>query len=200
MIWLTADGHFGHENIIKYEHRPFSSVEEMDRILIRNINDLVGPDDELWYLGDFTMERNFGYVRDYREQILCHNIHFIRGNHDRDFSQAGVFSSWADYAEIGRLARDGYMACLSHYPYLSWNRMLYGTIMCHGHIHSQPEYNARNRAMGVRRYDVGVDANNFRPVALEDIVEFFADTEPIGYDGDDERFLSFDVEDTSNLL
>jgi calcineurin-like phosphoesterase family protein len=77
--------------------------------------------------------------------------------------------------------------------------MLYGTIMCHGHIHSKPDYNERNRSIGIRRYDVGVDANNFRPVALEDIVEFFAGTAPIGYEGDDERFLSLDPESGAYL-
>ena len=169
MIWLTADGHFGHESIIRYEKRPFSSVEEMDDALIRNLNDLVGPDDELWYLGDFTMERNFGLVQAYRERIECNTVHFVRGNHDRDWSQTGVFSSWHDYAELGRI-RDGWKLCLSHYPYLSWNRILYGTIMCHGHIHSGPDYNELNRSMGIRRFDVGVDANGYRPVSAEDIV------------------------------
>lgn len=40
-MWFTADTHFGHSNIIGLTHRPFSSVQEMDRRLIANINDRV---------------------------------------------------------------------------------------------------------------------------------------------------------------
>lgn len=46
-------------------------------------------------------------------------------------------------------------------------------MMLHGHIHSTGEYNERNRVEGIRRYDVGVDANHFYPVSLDEIWEFF---------------------------
>jgi len=36
-IWYTADTHFGHENVMKFCDRPFSSVEEMDATLIANM-------------------------------------------------------------------------------------------------------------------------------------------------------------------
>ncbi|MCB5742485.1 MULTISPECIES: hypothetical protein [Veillonella] len=62
---------------------------------------------------------------------------------------------------------------LMHYPILAWNRYRHGSMMLHGHIHSTGEYNERNRVEGIRRYDVGVDANHFYPVSLDEIWEFF---------------------------
>ena len=34
-VLFTADMHFGHENVISFDKRPFETVEEMDKELIR---------------------------------------------------------------------------------------------------------------------------------------------------------------------
>tara|TARA_Y100000310_G_C20698531_1_gene827510 strand:+ start:6571 stop:6885 length:315 start_codon:yes stop_codon:yes gene_type:complete len=53
-VYMTADSHFSHENIIKYCDRPFDSVEEMDRTLIDNWNAVVPEDGVVIHAGDFA--------------------------------------------------------------------------------------------------------------------------------------------------
>ena len=183
MLYFTSDLHLGHANMIKFTNRPFADVEEMNRALIRNINDTVGPDDELWILGDFAFTVGHEGARQLRGQIACRRVHLVVGNHDLDYSQDHIFQSVQHYRELktayGRVV-------LFHYPIMEWNAAHYGSIHLHGHIHSTGAYNAENMQrqyadrvpgghqprienLGLRIYDVGVDANAFRPVSLEQI-------------------------------
>ena len=61
-VWFSADAHYGHKRIIEYCDRPFESVDEMDRALIENWNEVVQPEDDVYFLGDFTL--NFKYVKE----------------------------------------------------------------------------------------------------------------------------------------
>ena len=173
MIFLTADTHFGHKNIIKYTNRPFQTIEEMDKIIIKNINRTVGEDDELYILGDFCMYGGYEKRSWYRNDIWCKKVHLILGNHDTRLMahfKPSPFESERDYCE---LEYKDTKFCLSHYPFLSWNGRERNSIMCHGHIHSDVRLNEIHRWEGIRRYDVGVDANNYYPVSLDYILDFF---------------------------
>ena len=66
---------------------------------------------------------------------------------------------------------------LCHYPFLSWNKSLHGSYNLHGHSHNHSDYNFLNREQDRRQYDVGVDANNYRPVSIEEIIRFFENKE-----------------------
>ena len=183
MIFFTSDLHLGHENAIAFTNRPFASLEEMNQKLIENINDTVQRDDELWILGDFAYKIDKESVRELRGRISCKHVHLVYGNHDKDYSQDHIFQSVQHYKELkteyGRII-------LFHYPILEWNAAHYGSIHLHGHIHSTGAYNAenlrkmysdrfpdghkpRNDLLNLRIYDVGVDANQYRPISLEEI-------------------------------
>ena len=75
MIYLTADLHLGHANIIKLCDRPFSDVKRMDSALIAAINDRVSATDELWVLGDFANRATAKQVRKWRRSIVCRHVH-----------------------------------------------------------------------------------------------------------------------------
>lgn len=51
--WFISDTHFSHFNIIRYTGRPFETVEEMN--LIKNWNDCVDANDQVFFLGDFGL-------------------------------------------------------------------------------------------------------------------------------------------------
>ena len=70
--YLIADTHFGHSNIIEYENRPFSSIQEMDEYLIKLWNSIVKNDDLVYVLGDFTLSRRMNAIKDLTRQIhIC---------------------------------------------------------------------------------------------------------------------------------
>jgi calcineurin-like phosphoesterase family protein len=172
-IWFTADHHFGHANIIKYTNRPFASAEEMDAELVRRWNEVVKTDDVVFHLGDFTL----GGWQDARKYFcqLKGKIGVL-GNgwhHDKRWMANEVmYWSYNDLAvdilppmvvlELN-VGRDHPLAIvLCHYPLAEWDRKHHGAIHLHGHSHG------KHKGEGLI-WDVGVDANNFYPVSLENI-------------------------------
>ena len=59
---------------------------------------------------------------------------------------------------------------------------MHGSIDLHGHLHSYKDYNQQQRSNRILRYDALVDANNYYPVLLDDILDFFKDINPSEYD------------------
>ena len=178
MLYFTSDLHLGHANVIEFSHRPFEDVEQMNEALIRNINDRVRVGDELYVLGDFAYRIKMDRQRELREQIRCKHVHLVPGNHDRDwtaFEYGGVFIVEPPVFTLKR--EDGHKLALCHYPMMDWPGLRQGAIHLHGHIHSGPEYNEWNREMRLLRYDVGVDANGYAPVSLEEVLAFFEGVE-----------------------
>ena len=86
-------------------------------------------------------------------------------------------SLFKDIRDFMTISVNGLHISLMHYPMLSWPRSHYGSIMLHGHIHSDTSYNISNREAGIKRYDVGVDANGYFPVSIEEVKEFVSDEE-----------------------
>lgn len=66
---------------MQFKERPFLSVVEMNGALIHNINEVVGKEDELWILGDFSYRVNKEQVCQLRNQIICRHVHLIYGKH-----------------------------------------------------------------------------------------------------------------------
>jgi calcineurin-like phosphoesterase family protein len=183
-IYLTSDLHLGEQKVMVRWQRPWTRIEDHDAALIAGVNERVGEGDTLYILGDFSGIADEARVRAWLDAIVCKNRYLIRGNHDdaQTLFEPGAFVETGYYREI---SADGHRFCLSHYPMLDWNKgnAYYAThdagamaFMLHGHIHSRGrESNLANARAGILRYDVGVDANGYRPVSIGEILAFFTD-------------------------
>jgi calcineurin-like phosphoesterase family protein len=150
--YFSGCTHFGHENIIKLANRPFSSIEEMDETLIDNWNKTVRKTDTVYHLGDFSYK---GATRptDYLNR-LNGSIVLIQGNHDPIL--------WGHkYYEFKENKR---LFVLFHYPIEEWNGYFRGAVHIHCHTHKPELISAKNR------FNVTVEATNYKPISLEEIL------------------------------
>lgn len=165
MKYYTSDLHLDHSNMIGYCDRPFKSVEEMNEALIRNINETISADDDLYILGDFTLRTKREVVEAYVKAIHG-RLHLIVGNHDY-FAKGSwtkqLFASVDWYKEVWD---EGRRVVLCHYPIHSWNGKQRGAYHLFGHVHKgdTPYRNWENA------FNVGVDVNNYRPVTLSQLI------------------------------
>jgi len=154
--FFTSDTHFGDHRVLNLYPRPFANVAEMDAGLIARWNAAVGPDDEVWHLGDFA--RTPAIATAVLAQLAGHK-HLVLGNNDPEPQPPG-WESIAPYAEI---EREGVMLVLCHYPFRSWNGQHRGSWNLHGHSHGRME-------PLLRQADVGVDVHDYTPVRLETLL------------------------------
>lgn len=162
--FFSADLHLGHFNIIKYCNRPFSSIEEMDKTIIDNINSKVGRSDRLFCLGDFCFKSQ---ASSYLNKIVCKNVWLIKGNHDYKPRVEDGFAQVLDYYEqkydIGGLHKK--RVIMFHYPILEWNQWYRGSYMLFGHVHGKKNWRYKNQ-YGL---DVGVDSHSFSPLSFDEV-------------------------------
>ena len=157
-LFFTADTHFGDHRTINIHHRPFADVAAMDAAIVAGWNEVVGPEDEIWHLGDVA--RRSADVPTLLAR-LNGTKHLVRGNNDDPgTSEAAGWASVQDYAE---LMHDGVLLVLCHYPFRSWNGQHRRSIDLHGHSHG-------NLKPLPRQFDVGIDARGFRPTTLASLV------------------------------
>jgi calcineurin-like phosphoesterase family protein len=158
--WSNADGFT----------RDFDTLDQMNDRIVNGINLVVGQDDILFHLGDWSFG-GFEMIEQFRNRINCRNIHIILGNHDHHIERdregiRRLFTSVNQYLELEVKGKDweqNYV--LMHYPIISWNKMNDGVIHLHGHVH----LSADRRIGKGKTMDVGVDGNGLNPLHTSDI-------------------------------
>lgn len=163
-IYFTSDTHFGHSNIIRYCNRPFANVREMNETLISNWNSVVGSNDTVYHLGDFS----FGWAEQYFNR-LNGNIHWVHGNHDRDAWQIRkrfVSHSPLMHVNVDMGDRRPQSIVLCHYAMRVWNKAHHGAWHLYGHSHGTLEDVPYGKS-----FDVGVDCHDYFPISVERVKE-----------------------------
>ena len=114
MNYYISDLHFGHNNVIKFDNRPFNNIQEMESTIVENWNKTVKDNDVVYVLGDLFWKT---YDADRILPILNGQIILIKGNHDSIEPLRRKIKVF-DYLEIKDNKRN---VVLSHYPIPSFH-------------------------------------------------------------------------------
>ena len=178
-VFIVSDTHFNHKNILKYEaeKRPFHDINEMNEVLIKNWNSVVGENDIVWHLGDVGM----GSPDNLKQFVsrLNGRKFLIMGNHDRKYSPQRFLNIGFEFVSTSsRLVDKKYI--LSHEPKLVSKP--YFNI--HGHIHSNSlNLNDVKQKEELKDFDFSrcfnacVEVNNLKPILFDNIKKYFNDME-----------------------
>lgn len=170
--------------------RKAADTDAHDSAIVDNINSLVGPDDELWILGDIGFRTSVGHLKDCLRQLHCRHLHAVIGNHDdwwMDNTPARNLFESIEGNDTTTIAfgdeGDPSIVNLSHFPYredlaYGWpddavrfsTRALPfdGCRLLYGHTHQLTPEGARPESL-----NVGLDAWNLLPVSEQQIVDWF---------------------------
>ena len=160
---VTSDLHFFHKGVLGFcpSTRPWGSVEDMTEGLIAHWNSVVGEEDEVLHLGDFSFK-----AKEATESILSRlngNITFVYGNHDRVLRDQ-IKVGGVDYLEF---RYNGTKVCAMHFHISNCNQQGRGSVMLFGHSHGS--YSPEGRTL-----DCGWDAHG-RILPMEEAIQMCLD-------------------------
>ena len=178
-IRYISDLHFGHVNVIKFDNRPFSDVEEMDREMARRWNEVVDKDDQVYILGDMFWKKADEAIPILKE--LKGNKFLVRGNHDRignrEFDRC--FARIADYIEVKDGAR--HVICC-HYPILAPKNHYYdGWYHLYGHVHNTWEVKVCEGINELRRFIEEANRKSYEIIAMTEVMHTYTSRYTILY-------------------
>jgi calcineurin-like phosphoesterase family protein len=174
-LFIGSDHHFGHDRIRQYCNRPFSSVDEMDEVLISNWNAKIPPKGIVIHVGDIflcSIERAKAIRKRLNGQICL-----VRGNHDRTALEMPEAFHWIkDVFHLkvpdSNAPRGLQEIVVNHYAQLVWNKMHYGVVHVFGHSHSNLNGWISEHLPEAKMMDVGVDNWNYSPLSYREVMDY----------------------------
>ena len=179
-IFFIADLHFGHKDVIAFDKRPFSSVEEMEAEMIRRWNGRVSEGDHVFVIGDMFGDVNTAHAGEI-VRALNGRIHLIRGNHD---PKGEVFESFFEEVVPSkqiqvRVRGVKQRVVMRHRLLPIFKGHDEGVVMLYGHTHdsfvshAEDQYISFMNWLGIPLHAVNVGAcrMDYEPKTLEEILE-----------------------------
>lgn len=173
-IYFTSDLHWIHKNIIKYDNRPYATVEEMNESIIEVWNNTVRDSDIVFLLGDITLYEKSNTVLGFLKR-LNGQIYFIPGNHDTDkainfYKENKVFKEILPPLQVIEYSLDNtdeekFTFQLCHYPMLDWWKKQKGGFQIFGHTHG----NLKNHDIAQIEISWPVW---YRPIEIDEVLKY----------------------------
>jgi calcineurin-like phosphoesterase family protein len=169
--YLITDTHFGHDMLIKNNHRE-SGYES---VILKNLSKKSG--DVLIHLGDICIGKDEEWHKQFMEATKGFKRKIlIRGNHDNKSYSWYYNHGWDFVCESMRLRVFGKEIVFSHMPILAENieNSPYKKVdkNIHGHLHGAGKYSHRaiDGYEAGFHFDCAVDTNNYNVIDLEKII------------------------------
>jgi len=181
MILYTSDLHFGHSNVIRFDHRPFADRDEMDHVLIELWNGRVQPDDTVYIVGDFCYQSDHA-PEWYLRQLKGHKF-LVLGNHDLPILDNPKALHYLEGVDKMMHVTDGeHQISLCHFPIVEWNAYFHGSYHIYGHIHNRKDEAYEVMKKKDHALNAGCMINNYTPASFKELVrnnEIFKNSEDV---------------------
>ena len=169
MNLYISDLHFGHRNVLTFDHRPFSDVEEMDRVLMQLWNSRVQPEDHVYVIGDFCYRSE--KTEDWYLRQLRGHKHLVIGNHDGKLLENEKAMAYFESVDKMMHVADGENhICLCHYPIADWYKCRHGSWLFYGHIHGDRGDVYQFMKTREQALNAGACINNYTPASLNELI------------------------------
>lgn len=165
-IWVCSDHHFGHKNILNFKRkdgsplRSFKDVDEMNRTMVDRHNEVVKPEDHVYFLGDVAITK---WSLDWVSKMNGHK-RLVRGNHDIFKTKLYWQVGFDEIYGVRVFPKHGLI--FSHIPLHPSSISERGWTNVHGHTH----YNViidQNTGLPDTRYKcVCVEQTDYYPILL----------------------------------
>ena len=171
-IYLSSDLHFFHDKDFIYKPRGFENVLDMNETILKNWNNTISEEDEVYLLGDLMLGDNNKGIELIKQ--LNGKIHVILGNHD-SATRKNMYLECSNIIEVcyaTQIKYKGYNFYLSHYPTLTANldestQIKARVINLGGHSHIKNRFKDMDKGL---IYHVEVDCHNNFPISLDEIL------------------------------
>ncbi len=167
-IYIVADTHFGHSELIVKGLRPAGYEDK----IIKNTSFLMlDAADMIYHLGDVSVAESSEQEAEFN-RLFTHSsaakFVLIRGNHDRRSTGWYLDKGWSAVLDAALLNMYGHNILLSHEPQPPDD---WWTVNIHGHLHDSLHRNEEFPFLGERNVLYSCEKFHYQPMPLKSLLK-----------------------------